>query len=345
MENSETLVIIGNGIASWRLNEELEKKFIDARIVRIGRDEFAPKCSLRTTSINCLRGTEKGISPLGDLIVDSQAEFEAFYISERPSGVEKGYEYQLWDGSDDESDARWSKRHKENDSFGHIEGIELKTPLKGARMPAYLINPALFYLWQKSRLKRSEYIQDYVVEARRDGKGFFVRTQAGVEIYADKLFICAGYLSHHFMDLVEDEKVLDYLSRCKPVRGSFLRHPTGEEFNTSFSIAFDKHHLIFRNSDQSVLLGSTSENDSSLQTPMTEALYEIYDKIRERLADPSILPPKEDWEVVSGIRHKGAKRMPFWGELAPNCYGVFGLYKNAFSFSFLAAKELVRDVE
>lgn len=279
--------------------------------------------------------------------MDSHEEFVEFFNKERPGGIDQGFEWQLWDGAVSETDSKWARRHKISQVYNEVNGIKLASPLKGVKMPAYFWNPSLFYIWQKQRFKRTEYLQDYVIGVSSFGEGYKLICQSGEEIFADLLFICAGYLSSEFLGIVKNETARDHLQRSKPVRGSFLRFQSDKPIASSFSLALDKRHLIFRESDQSVLLGSTSENDSAVQIPMHQELSQVYLEVKASLAafggessKAFELPPIEEWEIVHGVRHKGAKRMPFWGELAPNCYGIFGLYKNAFSFSFLAAKQL-----
>ena len=77
---------------------------------------------------------------------------------------------------------------------------------------------------------------------------------------------------------------------------------------------------------------------------MEREAFAIYDFVDSHLKDFN-LPPKEKWRVKHGIRFKGAKRTPWWGQISENCYGVFGLYKNAFSFSIIAGKDVATRVK
>lgn len=340
MKTPKTLVIIGNGIASWRVNAALERKFVDWRIVRIAKDEFAPRCSFRTTAINCLRATQKGISPLGDIIVDSYMEFKRFYDSESPDGVDESFEYQIWDPKNPKESERWEKRFGKGESIQEIEGVVLARPQIAVKQEAYIISPENFCRWQDQRLKNTMIVNDHVIGIEKEKRGYQVKTIGGESFFADALFLCAGYMSHQFIDLFESEQAIDVLNRSKPVRGSYMSAES-KLGDRSFSLAFGKHHLIYRKRDDLLILGSSSENDSSIQLPMEDELLHIYRKISGILKDPSLLPPFEKWRKFNGIRHKGAKRMPFWGEVGENLYAVHGLYKNAFSFSFLASNEIV----
>lgn len=342
MKTTKTIVIVGNGVAAWRINAELEKKFIDSKIIRIGSEAFSPKCSYRTTSINCLRGVQKGISPLGDLMYDSHMEFEEFFNKEAPGGVNEGHEWQLWSDAGGNSD-KWERRYSRWEELDEVEGIKFSTPMKAIKSKAYLIDPYEYYQWHKAQFKNTEHLNDFVIEVNRKEDKFEVKTQNSNTLIADKLILCAGYMSQDFLSLVDDEKVKDYLNRSKPVRGTYLE--TDFEFgNKSFSLAIESKHLIYRSSDKKLLIGSTSENNNSCQFPMTKEVFDIYDFVNSHLSNFN-LPPKDNWRVKHGIRFKGAKRTPWWGSVSDNCYGVFGLYKNAFTFSIKAAKEVVSSIE
>lgn len=342
MKTTKTIVIVGNGVAAWRVNAELEKKFIEAKIIRIGSEAFSPKCSFRTTSINCLRGVQRGISPLGDLMYDSHFEFEHFFKEESPTGVNVGYEWQLWSEAGGNSD-KWERRFSDWDELSEVEGIKLSLPMKAVKSKAYLIDPYEYYQWHNSKLKKTEHLDDHVIEVNKIEDKFEVKTQNSKIIIADKLILCAGYMAQDFNFLVDDEKIRDYLNRSKPVRGTYLEvdFDYGEK---SFSLAIESKHLIYRASDKKLLIGSTSENNNSCQIPMEREAFAIYDFVDSHLKDFN-LPPKEKWRVKHGIRFKGAKRTPWWGQISENCYGVFGLYKNAFSFSIIAGKNVATRVK
>lgn len=338
MKSPQTFIIIGNGVAAWRVNAELERKFVDAKILRIASETFVPACSFRSTAINCLRGTQRGISALGDLIVDSHEEFCSFMDNHGPKGVTKAYEYQIWDENNPESAAKWERRFGAHEEFDSVEDIALRKSYRGVKSEAYLIDPYQFYQWHIEQLNNTEEIDDHVIEVTKSAGRHRIITQRGREFFADKIFLCAGHSSPVFSSLISDAKCLNYLSRSKPVKGAYL-YKAGVGSELDFSLALEGKHLIFRNGD--LLIGSTSENDSSITYQDTEQTRSLYDFVSKHLSDPSFLPKYDEMEIKVGVRHKGPKRAPFWGECAENIYGIFGLYKNGFSFSFKAAKDLV----
>lgn len=330
MSNLMKIGIIGNGIAAWCVNKYLLNKDKNLEILRFGNDSFLRTCSLRTTSINCMRGTQKGISPLGDLMVDSMLEFERF-IQEFPNnGSIKTYETQCW--LDEES--KFTKRFHEYKKINSVQEIELSHEFLSYQSEAYLINPPAFY----HGLELNDVKANLVTSVNKRSNGFHLETDKG-EFEVDKLFLCAGVNNSLFQDLINDDDTLDFIKRTKPVKGDYLYLNTQHNIRPK-SIAIENHHLIFRENE--ILIGSTSFNDNDIQLVNHTKLRKVYEHIQDSIRFE--LPSYEKFDAICGIRAKGRKRMPKWGKVGDNLYFVGGLYKNAFSFAFKAAKDLCHDV-
>ena len=56
------------------------------------------------------------------------------------------------------------------------------------------------------------------------------------------------------------------------------------------------------------------------------------------------LPKYQEFAALTGIRQKWHKRMPYWGSVAPGVHVITGLYKNAFTFAYQAAKDISREI-
>ena len=56
-------------------------------------------------------------------------------------------------------------------------------------------------------------------------------------------------------------------------------------------------------------------------------------------------PVFDDFKILTGLRQKGKKRMPFWGKIGDNIYSIHSLHKNAFTFGFKAASDIVNLVK
>lgn len=340
MKRAEKILIIGNGIASWALSAELSSLNRDMEILCIDGASYVNRCSFQTTSVNCLRGTRKGISPLGDLIVDSYHAFEDFYLKNAPQGIEKSSELQVWREDSPAAD-KWRRRFSSYSHFTQEENVPFSSKLEGCRSDAYLFSPNAFFTWHRNKFTNVLYEDDFVVGVTRSSEGFVVTTQKGKHHRADKVFVCCGILSHLFMDLAENEEHRKYFRSCRPVSGSYMQCDAslGE---VGFSIAFEHYHLIYRSLEKIMILGQTSKNNCAVQISHTNELERIYTEVCTYLGESYQLPPFQAWDIHHGIRHKGHRRMPFWGEISSDVYAVCGLYKNAFSFSFLAAKELAK---
>ena len=56
------------------------------------------------------------------------------------------------------------------------------------------------------------------------------------------------------------------------------------------------------------------------------------------------MPNFEEIEFKVGLRHRGRRRTPYWGRLSKQIFGISGLYKNGWSYSFLAAEEVTEEI-
>ena len=118
MNRNDQIVIVGNGVMAKVLTFYLNRSGFK-NITRIAEDTDIPMCSTRTTAINCLRGTQRGLSPLGDLIVDSFDQFEKFYHKFAPEGVSSSYEIQSWPKGSVDHD-KWLRRFKSCQTTGQF---------------------------------------------------------------------------------------------------------------------------------------------------------------------------------------------------------------------------------
>jgi hypothetical protein len=155
--------------------------------------------------------------------------------------------------------------------------------------------------------------------------------------------ICTNHLTDMLMGETLTEKFRYYIEHCKPVSGSFLElkeaSKYGIKFDRSFSFAIELNHFIYRHEEDLLQIGASSINRDTTELPRTKELEEIYQVFTEETHFK--IPGFSDFTQRSGIRHKGYRREPFWGKIDDaGLYAICGLYKNAFSFSFLAALEL-----
>ena len=106
--------------------------------------------------------------------------------------------------------------------------------------------------------------------------------------------------------------------------------------DSSFVFSCGKTNLIYRHRDRQAVIGGTTDQDQGVE-PDLEALREQYKIISTTFS----LPQFGRLKPGAGLRHRGPKRMPFWGRLSEGVYGILGLYKNGWSLSFLAAEDFL----
>jgi glycine/D-amino acid oxidase-like deaminating enzyme len=340
--HNKHIVIIGNGIAAKCVVFELNKIGI-INITVIASESHAPMCSTKTTAINCLRGAKRGKSELGELIIDSFEDFIDFYSTETPSGISKTHEMHTTPVESTELNSKWNRRYSEYDRSNKfsIFNASLKSDLFYVENEAYIISPEIYFNWFDSK-NRFNLINDSVVEIDENK----VITKNGDVYIADELVICTSYMSRDFSNLVTDQKLKHRLNHSKPVSGSYLKfnisdfNPSQLNLKRTYCFRIDEVHLIIRPDLKDVLIGATSSNNSIDISGDKEGMLEQYNKLSHYLETVVDLPSFDKAELITGIRHKGQMRMPYWGQIAEQKYAIWGLYKNAFTFSFSAAKKI-----
>lgn len=321
------IVVVGDGIAAWSTLFLLKKEIFESEnldkfeIIQLAENNLAPVCSFSTTAINSLRGTEKGMSELGDLIVDSYAYFKELQEEFSFKGVEKGIERQFW-YKDSKNKEKWEKRYpsfKESHRF-YYEDSE-----------AYLISSEILGVDLKSRFFTHETHHAFVTSV--DGKKL-ITTKGEFEF--DKLILCISNETKLFKSLFDGalEKVVTH---AKPVAGSYLEFDLDLNKN-GFSYALEGHHLIYKNEIKKLLIGSTTENQSDSYLADMSKLKSIYEEVLSVFKDELDIPSFSKAKIKTGIRQKGYKRLPFFGEISKDIYSIHSLYKNGFTFAFLGAK-------
>lgn len=329
---SKKAVIIGDGIAAWCLMFELCQTQ-DLEVIQIAEDQFFSPCSLNTTSINCLRGTQKGVSKLGDLMYESFQEFIQFYEGHRPDGISFGKEIQFWKG-----ESSFNKRYPDyqrielNEKYSFVKGLDYYY-----ESDAYFINPVKLKNWFYSHCDGVVKINGVVTGIGENSLRIHGEEN---ELNFDYLFMCTNAKSHSLIR-GHNEEIDYYLSHSKPVAGSFLTLQLDKAlpFQSDVNFAIEKYHFIYRKNDQIINIGSTTDNKTQFEINNRRSLKKIYHTITEHL--DLTIPSLDQFRPVVGVRLKGYKRMPVWREFSKNKFLVTGLYKNAFTFAFQASKDVV----
>lgn len=339
------IVIIGHGLAARCVIFNLNQLGFN-NITVISSNAYAPQCSTRTTAINCLRGTKPGKSPLGDLILKTFADFEKFNNKFAPEGIYKTLETHCTPLDTPKLEA-WNRRYNEYGKKNHFQYFSkmLSDEYYFIDNEAYIFSPEIFYSWMKTQ---SEYdIIEGVVTSVFDKT---VTLKTGENIQFDELVVCTSYMTKDFSKLVADEKLRHQLMHSKPVPGSYLKfninlfNKDELDLTRTYCFRIDEIHLIVRHDSQDVLIGATSTNNSMDDTGDIKGMQDQMDRLKKYLAGVVTLPDLSQGELITGIRHKGQQRTPYWGKINDNIYAVWGLYKNAFTFAFTAGEEISKKI-
>ena len=196
----------------------------------------------------------------------------------------------------------------------------------------YLVTPQTYLNWLKEQ--SSWECWDERVEAIDGGR---VRTASG-KIFEGRWVVLASgaYVKRENKFFPE----YPYIDGSSIVKGSYGIFHNVDWEKSSFVFSQGGANLVYRREDKKIVIGGTTDRGEGM-TPDTEALREQYLVLSNHFA----LPPFESIWPGAGLRHRGVKRMPFWGKLEGNVYGILGLYKNGWSLSFLAAEEMLQGWE
>lgn len=335
------IIVVGSGVAAKCVIFELNKKGFK-NITCISSEVFAPACSNRSTGINALRGTEAGLSPLGNKLIRAHEFFNKFLNDYSPKGVTKTYEVHGWSGIHSKLKRRYKTVLKSDDFL--FLNKKLKEEINYSKTDAFVISPDLFLSWMEKEIEYKS-VDDFVTKISKNN----IETQKGDVYQFDKLVLATGFLARQFESLIEDPKIFKNLLHSKSVSGSFLEldsslfNNSNLELKESFSFVYEDTHLIYREDENKIIIGSTSDNNEVRLIPNKDSLFEKYNKLKKLIGGE--FPPFDEATFKAGVRHKAQQRDPFWGEINNNIYAVWGLYKTGWSMSFSAGFDIADIIE
>lgn len=296
-------------------------------------------------SHNCLRNTRRGISSLGDLLVDAFTESSHFFETHRPEGVYRCEHVHLWQETSVKAPGFFARYQ---DAWYRDKRIPpLVRPCKQewvlARNPAYVIDPERYLPFLARQARYDRVIRETVASVSEDA----VHLVSGQCLAFDHLFLCAGQYTRLLSDCFQD---VTQLHRTKPVAGTYMEFDLADldkrEFcdpERAFCFDVEDVNVVYRPQARTILLGATSRNDCDSHEP-DDGIVALCDQVRTALEGVLTFPDPAKARIRSGVRHKGPRRRPFWGRIAPGISAVYGLYKNAFMTANLAAKELLQEL-
>ena len=330
-----SLAIVGNGIAAQTLLYFLkEKNFPLRNICHIAADNLATPASLNNTGLVSPMGVKKGLSPLGDILTESWSFFTKWVEQNKPLGVHKGEHHLLALKKENPNNSfeQLTRRFGPLDMISNIAEKKLKEPLPGKTIPAYFIDPSTYLSWFKDKNKEVSLIKDMVCKVERKEKGWILHTLNKKQISTHILVIACGA----FSKIAADIFIKKHFVKTEIIAGSFLQFKHSFSSLDHFAITLEGSNLIYRRDH--LLLGATSQG--AVLAPFLGQLKEFHRQIPLHLGKHFTLPPLEKGKIISAYRHKGEKRLPFWGKMDSHLYGIHSLYKNGLSTSLLAADQL-----
>lgn len=340
------LIVVGDGLAArvflYELNKCVKSRGSQIPNVAVISDSstFAP-CSVNTTATICKVGLQEGVGEHGDRLLLAYECFESF-LAEIRSEVKSdefclgANHYQCFMG---EGEDRFSARYGEISEV-EISGAKGATLFKASRGNSYLVSPLklLSYLEENSSSHLNiTRIKDRVIALNH--LGTLVGSKSKYQTRC--VLVAAGGAGEELLADTNEFGVSPKVGQS--VFGSYLEWTTSNpipSLGSSWQVGLSKFNVIYRQSDRKLLLGGTTTKNAHCFHP--HHMMEQYLIAQKKLAQ--VLPAFDEAEFKVGERSKLAGRRPFWGEISGQTLAIRGLYKNGFTLSFLAAKELVYGV-
>jgi hypothetical protein len=349
-------VILGQGIAALTfLDEFLDMSSSSGRILQLSSEAMAPSCSLRSTAICCSNGIEKGLSPLGDLLFDSYHLAEDFFRREKPEGVYFGKQFSQCQKDGEYSPEQYERRFGTVEELSHLGPFVNKHPTKKGKVwDAYLLDPPAYLSWFEKRIEKKvskssldfERRDDYVVNLKVENDLYILETLNKKIIKAKNIVLASGAYAHLMKSFLPTP--FEALDKAKVVAGSYLVFDSIDWGEGSFVVSYNGHNYVYRHWDKTLLIGGTTDpNENGAVTAINWVkLKEMFEIGKNELELP--FPAFERGQAFVGLRQKGVKRMPFWGEIYSiedsHLFGLLSFYKNGYTFPFKGSKELCAQI-
>lgn len=298
------VLVVGNGVAA--------AGFLHAASTRglvcdhLADSSNAPVCSQNSTAVAALRGTVKGHSPLGDLLVDGWEEAKNFYRRYSGAGVERATHT-----------TAIFEQEKNLARFAHVPpGL---SPLGLKQEPKLLVQEEAWIIHPEEFLASFTPQKQLIVAVDAAGPKPVVTLLGGERRTYDHVVLCTG----HWLSWMKDQVPVPEL---KAVQGSFYQWSDVTLPGESFSLSVDDVNLVYHAAKKRLLLGATSVKHETGDFADVSDLQARYQKLQGRLEHP--LPRPELAEVRTGIRSVSRSRMPFALNPLPGIHLIGGLYKN-----------------
>ena len=304
------VVVLGRGLASMGLIEAINHKNPEWEVKWIGPNPIDlgwSNCSRNSTAVVGLHGIQKGVSPLGDDLVEAFHHTKDFINQNCPQGVRGFKRFHLCHGEGSKSHNKLIQR------FGSLKECQVfDQKLLGVTEDVYVFEPLVFLKWWQNRLsqKRVSIKDDFVVDINNSEQ-----VAVGLEgrYSYDYLFDCRGSLSDEVKKAPGHYWVWDI-----------------DHVPEDFVLTLDGHNLILDQKRNQIILGGTTEK-SEIIAPQTFQLKSQRDSFTQVLPHLNNLLNQKDPKVLTGTRPKASKRRPLLKKTTDNYIVLNGFYKNGYS--------------
>lgn len=324
-EQSVDILIIGDGVSARAIQWKLFLSSFSGSVLQVYSEDLFPMTSVKSTGLVAYRGMQKGISPLGDVLLEGVEYFFKNIMDTGLMGLERGTLIDICPIDDGRIQRRYGRSDK-------LENYKMDMDLNGAgycyaKEDVIFVNPSLF---MDSLLNQYDYkSKTGTLVNIADNVATFID---GKKIKFNKIVLACGVGLAHLpaLGIAEERNITE-------VPGSFYQWNIDLD-HESFAIGLGKCNLIYRNSDNVLMLGGTTQNDEIISHD-GEALNTIYNEAKK--VTGSWLPAKSEANIYSGVRVKGPRRMPLFEEIQKDVFILGSAYKNGWSQSFYGSSKLI----
>lgn len=338
------ILVLGKGLAAMGFLEALMTKGAPVKggchVQWIGpdlEDKGWGNCSRNSTAVVALHGIKRGVSPLGDDLVEAYEKALKFFKENTPSGVQKLTRFHLVKGDSEKLVQR----------FGLIENLSvLGKELSGVQEEALVYEPEVFLSWWKERLVQGFHdlqdqsltlsvIDDVVTQISHDG---MIHLQGMSDNYeGDRLIDCRGSGVNELASV--SLKVKRIPGHYWVWQNQELKTVLGEE---GFVLTLNGHNLIYKADAAKVILGGSTEEEGMSAFSFLELEEQRKDFLKLFPQLEEVLTPS-DALVFTGKRTKGPKRRPIL-ERNSGTIVINGLYKNGYSLCYSFGEKALQNL-
>lgn len=309
------VLVVGNGVAAAGFLYNAAK--LNLNCDHISSPSNAPVCSWNSTAVAALRGTQSGLSKLGDELVQGWEEANEVYKHLNCAAAERStHTTAVFD------DTKNLKR------FSHlpvsVSSLEFKlSPQLVVKEECWIIRPHHF-------LERWKPREAMVVGLSSLGDGWKVKFLGGEEKVYDHVVLATGFWLTWMKGLFP-------MPEMRAVQGSYYQWQNCDWGKESFSLSIDSNNLIYHGKEKNLLLGATSVKDITGQVPDMKDLQIRWEQVSERIKKD--LPSIQSAQILTGIRSVTRDRTPFSLNPQKGLHLIGGLYKNGWVMSWRLGRQ------